>query len=114
MELEERKKLAMNFTDFINNNYDLVKGMYKLFKEGKTDLKLGDDVISLQSTNLNKIEKPKDNLELTMILMYISMKQLEKPKEKEIMITIDEFAEVIDYCNYLKITQKDFIKELER
>ena len=70
--------------------------MYDLFKNGKGNLYLYENKIELEATNFNKIEKPQDILTTTMLLMYISMKQLEKPDAKEIVVKEEEFEEIID------------------
>ena len=114
MSEEERKKLIITFTNFINSNFPLVKGMYDLFKNGKGNLYLYENKIELEATNFNKIEKPQDILTTTMLLMYISMKQLEKPDAKEIVVKEEEFEEIILYCDFLKENNKSFIEFLDK
>ena len=48
-----------------------------------------------------------------MLLMYISMKQLDNLDEKYIELTDNEMIEIINFCDYLKENRKDFINELE-
>ena len=113
MNEEEKAKLILEFTYFINTHYDLVKLYYNLFKNGESKINFNDYEIELNSTNFDKIKKPKDTLITTMLLMYISMKQLDNLDEKYIELTDNEMIEIINFCDYLKENRKDFINELE-
>lgn len=113
MSEKERIKLVINFTNFINNNYELIKSMYKLFENGVSDFGVGSKVAKMKIENPQNIPKPEDTFKLTMLLAYISMKQMEKPNLDRIEILEEEFIEVDNFCEFLKENNKDFIKQLK-
>lgn len=113
MSEKERIKLVINFTDFINNNYKLIKSMYKLFENGVSNIEFGSKKATMEIENPQNIPKPEDTFKTTMLLAYISMKQMEKPNLDRIEILEEEFIEVDNFCEFLKANNKDFIKQLK-
>lgn len=103
MKFGERLKLVINFTDFINNNISLFDGMYNLFKNGEGKLIFTKYDIDLKATNFDKIKKPNDIFFTTMLLMYLSMKQMENPNIDEITIKENEMLEVANIIEYFKL-----------
>lgn len=113
MSEKERIKLVVNFTNFINNNYELIKSIYKLFENGVSDFEFGNKKAKIKIENPKNIPKPEDTLKITMLLAYNSMKQMEKPNLDQIEILEEEFIEVDNFCEFLKTNNKDFIKQLK-
>jgi hypothetical protein len=112
MSEEEKIKFVIEFSNFINSHISLFEGMYKLFKNGESELDLEDCKIDLKATNFDNIKKPDDVFFTTMLLMYLSMKQLENNIDY-IQINEDEMLEVGEFIEYARNLPyfKDFIKE---
>ena len=108
----ERIKLIIDFTDFINSNLDFVKNIYKLFESGECTFEGEKNKAVLKMVNLNK-EKIKDVFTTTLLFAYINMKQMQSPDNSEVEITVEEFAEVLTYCNYLKENNKELLQKLK-
>ena len=113
MTKEERIKLVIDFTDFINNHMSLFESMYKLFENGESELILEGNKVDLKAVNFNKVEKPKDTFFTTVLLMYISMKQLQNMEDEYVVISEDEMLEVANYIEFARVLPefKKFVKE---
>lgn len=112
MDRENKIKFVIEFSGFINSHVPLFESMYKLFKNGESELDLEDEKINLKATNFDSIKKPDDIFFSTMLLMYLSMKQLENNTDY-IQINEDEMLELGEFIEYARNLPyfKNFIKE---
>ena len=112
MDRENKIKFVIEFSGFINSHVSLFESMYKLFKNGESELDLEDGKIDLKATNFDNIKKPDDIFFSTMLLMYLSMKQLEN-NTNYVQINEDEMLELGEFIEYTRNLPyfKDFIKE---
>ena len=109
----ERIKLIIDFTCFLNNHMSLFESMYKLFKNGESELILKDNKINMKAVNFNETEKSKDTFFTTILFMYISMKQLQNTEDEYVVISEDEMLEVANYIEFARVLPefKKFVKE---
>lgn len=116
MNREERNKLILNLTNFINENRDMFKATYELFSKGKSKINTDKYEYCIEAPNFNELKKPEDPLFNTIFLFYISMKQLLNPNDKELTLDINECKEISYFSDYLKENSeniKNLIKEIE-
>lgn len=113
MSKDERIKLVIDFTCFLNNHMSLFESMYNLFKNGESELVLKDSKINLKAVDFNE-EKSKDTFFTTVLFMYISMKQLQNMEDEYVVISEDEMLEVANYIEFARVLPefKKFVKEI--
>ena len=109
MDIEKKKKFALEFTDFINANFEFIKGIYRLFKTGETKMILNDKEVDIKSENFQEKE---DTVFTTLLLAYMSMKQMKSPYDEFIRLEEDEMILLTDYIEYVK-KKCDIQKKLE-
>lgn len=114
MSKEERTKFVIDFTCFLNNHIALFESVYKLLENGESELILKGNKIELETVNFNETKKPKDTFFATILLMYISMKQLQNTEDEYVVISEDEMLEVANYIEFARVLPefKKFVKEI--
>ena len=62
----------------------------------------------------DETKKPKDTFFATILLMYISMKQLQNTEDEYVVISEDEMLEVANYIEFARVLPefKKFVKEI--